>query len=350
MDDSQSLHRKWLFHQTSIYKWLFGVPGRWFGASNHPTFLENSLAYQLGIFLKKNRGNPGNLVKQKFMMFMVRADLADFLWMFVRFKKKQKGTSKPRQSPENLWTATKTSAHCFFDFQLPDLTWSLDKLDGDVPCNAQDRCIELSSARCGGLLLFCAPVCVCVFQWNTKKNRDTLSVTYFHNSIHMAKKKWHLNPFQQKIKSCTWKCWIFHSHVEFWKNLREKTHTSSQVTQRKRLCWFLSLCKCKETSFQISTNSPEIKAKTPQFGTPQHRSSGFPRFLLFGWIPTCCSKGKNYKLPETNSVLATNWWDWSRWSVSWEGFFPFFRRKNVSFREGTWRIIPVSKWLVTPAI
>ena len=28
LDDSQSLHRKWLFHQTSIYKWLFGVPGR----------------------------------------------------------------------------------------------------------------------------------------------------------------------------------------------------------------------------------------------------------------------------------------------------------------------------------
>ena len=24
----ESLHRKWLFHQTSIYKWLFGVPGR----------------------------------------------------------------------------------------------------------------------------------------------------------------------------------------------------------------------------------------------------------------------------------------------------------------------------------
>ena len=22
LDDSQSLHRKWLFHQTSIYKWL----------------------------------------------------------------------------------------------------------------------------------------------------------------------------------------------------------------------------------------------------------------------------------------------------------------------------------------
>ena len=27
MDDSESLHRKWLFRQTSIYKWLFGVPG-----------------------------------------------------------------------------------------------------------------------------------------------------------------------------------------------------------------------------------------------------------------------------------------------------------------------------------
>ena len=29
LDDSQSLHRKWLFHQTSIYKWFFGVPGRY---------------------------------------------------------------------------------------------------------------------------------------------------------------------------------------------------------------------------------------------------------------------------------------------------------------------------------
>ena len=27
LDDSKSLHRKWLFHQTSIYKWLFRVPG-----------------------------------------------------------------------------------------------------------------------------------------------------------------------------------------------------------------------------------------------------------------------------------------------------------------------------------
>ena len=32
LDDSQSLHRKWLFHQTSIYKWLFGVPGWSFGS------------------------------------------------------------------------------------------------------------------------------------------------------------------------------------------------------------------------------------------------------------------------------------------------------------------------------
>ncbi len=27
LDDSKSLHEKWLFHQTSIKKWLFGVPG-----------------------------------------------------------------------------------------------------------------------------------------------------------------------------------------------------------------------------------------------------------------------------------------------------------------------------------
>ena len=27
LDDSKSLHKKWWFHQTSIYKWLFGVPG-----------------------------------------------------------------------------------------------------------------------------------------------------------------------------------------------------------------------------------------------------------------------------------------------------------------------------------
>ena len=27
LDDSKYLYRKWLFHQTSIYKWLFGVPG-----------------------------------------------------------------------------------------------------------------------------------------------------------------------------------------------------------------------------------------------------------------------------------------------------------------------------------
>ena len=27
LDDSKSLHRKWLFHQTSTLNWLFGVPG-----------------------------------------------------------------------------------------------------------------------------------------------------------------------------------------------------------------------------------------------------------------------------------------------------------------------------------
>ena len=27
LDDSKSLHRKWLFNQTSMFEWLFGVPG-----------------------------------------------------------------------------------------------------------------------------------------------------------------------------------------------------------------------------------------------------------------------------------------------------------------------------------
>ena len=27
LDDSKSLYRKWLFHQTSILNWLFGVSG-----------------------------------------------------------------------------------------------------------------------------------------------------------------------------------------------------------------------------------------------------------------------------------------------------------------------------------
>ena len=28
LDESKSLHEKWLFHQTTTKKWLFGVPGR----------------------------------------------------------------------------------------------------------------------------------------------------------------------------------------------------------------------------------------------------------------------------------------------------------------------------------
>ena len=35
--------------------------------------------------------------------------------------------------------------------------------------------------------------------------------------------------------------------------------------------------------------------------------------------------------------------------INWSSFLshPFSGEKNVSFREGTWRIIPVSKWLIT---
>ena len=36
LDDSKSLYRKWLFHQTSIYNWLFGVPGMYYCTKRGP--------------------------------------------------------------------------------------------------------------------------------------------------------------------------------------------------------------------------------------------------------------------------------------------------------------------------
>ena len=38
LDDSKSLHETWLFHQTSIKKWLFGVPGIYIYVCLFPTF------------------------------------------------------------------------------------------------------------------------------------------------------------------------------------------------------------------------------------------------------------------------------------------------------------------------
>ena len=35
LDDSKSLHEKWMFHQTSISNWLFGVPGDHYSANIH---------------------------------------------------------------------------------------------------------------------------------------------------------------------------------------------------------------------------------------------------------------------------------------------------------------------------
>ena len=35
LDDSKSLHKKWLFHQTSIKKWLLRVPGKRFQTNRH---------------------------------------------------------------------------------------------------------------------------------------------------------------------------------------------------------------------------------------------------------------------------------------------------------------------------
>ncbi len=64
LDDSQSLHRKWLFHQTSIYEWLFGVPGitpenrpgrkrklhTYY--SKHPLKKVRTVSFREGIYLK----------------------------------------------------------------------------------------------------------------------------------------------------------------------------------------------------------------------------------------------------------------------------------------------------------
>ena len=44
LDDSQSLHRKWLFHQTSIFKWLFGVPGCTRSSAQRLTFVYSDVA------------------------------------------------------------------------------------------------------------------------------------------------------------------------------------------------------------------------------------------------------------------------------------------------------------------
>ena len=67
LDDSQSLHRKWLFHQTSIYKLLFGVPG------NH--YFRRCFIEQLWFVVKnKQTSNP--------IRSMGLAYLSTFGWCF----------------------------------------------------------------------------------------------------------------------------------------------------------------------------------------------------------------------------------------------------------------------------
>ena len=44
LDDSKSLHEKWLFHQTSIKKLLFGVPGTTYGGKHFSELQEKTTA------------------------------------------------------------------------------------------------------------------------------------------------------------------------------------------------------------------------------------------------------------------------------------------------------------------
>ena len=51
LDDSKSLHGKWVFHQTSIYKWLFRVPGIYLPSINlHRSCygIHSSILFKLG--------------------------------------------------------------------------------------------------------------------------------------------------------------------------------------------------------------------------------------------------------------------------------------------------------------
>ena len=49
LDDSKSLHEKLLFHQTSIKKWLFGVPGVYIYIHTHK-YLSINISGQFIIF------------------------------------------------------------------------------------------------------------------------------------------------------------------------------------------------------------------------------------------------------------------------------------------------------------
>ena len=53
LEDSKSLHGKWLFHQTSFYKWLFGVPGIYIYLLTEKILTQSFLGKNLGSFPPK---------------------------------------------------------------------------------------------------------------------------------------------------------------------------------------------------------------------------------------------------------------------------------------------------------
>ncbi len=63
------------------------------------------------------------------------------------------------------------------------------------------------------------------------------------------------------------------------------------------------------------------------------------------WLNNHCKKTARYiTLPETNKSPPKNITGWKMKFLF--ALRPILRRRTLSFREGTWRIIPVSKWLV----
>ena len=88
---------------------------------------------------------------------------------------------------------------------------------------------------------------------------------------------------------------------------------------------------CQETVFRTKTSIMCVKHFCPRPGTDEHLTKAL------------CVGGDT--LPETNSSplkIGQNPKGKHLPTIN------FQVRKAVSFREGTWRIIPLSKWLVTP--
>ena len=56
-DDSKSLNETWVFHQTSILSWLFGVPGN----SSFMDYQVSKIMFQILILFSRNFGDANQL-------------------------------------------------------------------------------------------------------------------------------------------------------------------------------------------------------------------------------------------------------------------------------------------------